>query len=336
MTLEIPLYIKIFLLLQSPFILGVPDYTEMPMVRIPAGEYIRVVERETRQTVQKKIYLDEFSIDQFETSVAEYARCVGKGECDPEPLIRMYVNIEEQGRLQSQTGRKATNDCDAIYLSQMKSHRKDIGDEVFAEMPGYVELLTCALGKAANDPKPIGYASYIDAANYCRFVNKRLPTEAEWEKAARGDKDARLYSWGDERPTDCRFANLSGLFKGGGKLCPDGPIDARDTRYPPSPYGVYNLIGNQSEYVADIYNRGFYAKAPYKNPVGDLETFEALQLPVYKHMSSIGKGTGFATQEKRAFRAAWSNTPPSLPGAIANSRNQQGLSRDHGFRCVRR
>jgi formylglycine-generating enzyme required for sulfatase activity len=116
----------------------------------------------------------------------------------------------------------------------------------------------CTWGNAGKERYPINCVSWAQSAAYCRWAGKRLPSEAEWEKAARGP-DGRRYPWGNQEPT-CQLAQF--------RSCGDKLVSVDSYGGVPSPYGAVQLAGNVWEWVADWHGETYYAEAPPSNPQG--------------------------------------------------------------------
>jgi formylglycine-generating enzyme required for sulfatase activity len=241
--------------------------------RAPTGNVCKNERYERDELPRRRVTLDAFYLDRFEVTNALFEKFVkATGH-------RTWAERQGESRVWGwgKSGLQPANIANASWRSPT----------------GPVSV--------AEPNHPVVHVSWNDAAAYCRWAGKRLPTEAEWEKAARGP-DGRRYPWGDA--WDPARANGASAVK---RTTPVGS-------YPQgaSPCGAQDMAGNVWEWIADWYAGNYYKTGPVRNPTGP-ETGEF----------RVGRG------------GAWLDHPAVLGTTLRNRLLPLYTSNVMGFRCAK-
>lgn len=277
------------------------------MVLVPAGEFIMGSDKiddagkQAEFGFREPMYLDEhpqhrvmvnaFYIDQHEVTSADYKQFMLETNITPpQPWVQNGYNVSKArlSEFDIATLRKIAADYFQLDMDTGKLDKP----QLLAELEKIQQQ---------RDPLPVTAVSWYDAASYCLWRGKRLPGEAEWEKAARGS-DGRDYPWGSEwQPS------MSNIGDGESVLANVGSYEGDR-----SVYGVYDLGGNVSEWVDDWYRP--YAGAEYKSPFyGD----------IHKVIKGGGAGVGH-------YALSYFFRSPRRGQA-----DPSAMSTDVGFRCAK-
>jgi len=220
----------------------ITDAQGVPMRLVPAGEFTMGGTADTAYSECQKLYIG--------------GTCDRSWFTDEEPAHTVYLDDFYMDKYE--VSNAAYRDCVNTGACQPPT-----------DTSSYTR--TSYYGNSSYDDYPVLYVTWDMANTYCEWRGGRLPTEAEWEKTARGP-DGRLYPWGNTFDgNNANFCDENCSFDWANKSYDDGyadtaPVSAYSSGV--SVYGIFNLAGNVWEWVADWYDSSYYTNSPSSNPMG--------------------------------------------------------------------
>jgi formylglycine-generating enzyme required for sulfatase activity len=172
---------------------------------------------------------------------------------------------EGEFEMGSDDGDEDESPVHTVYIDAYWIDRYEVTNEQYAlcVQSGECDLPNCPnYGDKKYKDHPVVCVDWLNAKKYCTWAGGRLPTEAEWEKAARGREEGKMYPWGNEDPV-CTFDAKNGaqFDECDGRTVSVGSFGSNG-------YGLFDMAGNVWEWVHDWYDSSHYAKSPGKNPKG--------------------------------------------------------------------
>jgi sulfatase modifying factor 1 len=293
------------------------------MVRIPAGTFQMGTNDPAFPDAHPvhKVKVNEFWMDEHEVTNAEFAKfvaatnyvTVAERQLDPKD----YPGVPPESLVPGSAVFAAT--AQQVNLDNPLQWWKYIAGANWKQPFGPKS------NNEGNENYPVVHVSYEDAMAYAKWAGKRLPTEAEWEYAAQGNKPGLKYYWGDElKPGGKWMANIyQGEFPSSDKG-EDGFVGIAPVKsFAPNGYGLFDMDGNVWEWCNDLYRPDYYGKSAANNPKGPADSYDPDEPNMVKR---VQRGGSFLCSDQYCIRYR--------PGSRGKGEVSSG-SNNLGFRCVK-
>lgn len=291
-----------------------------PMVYIKGGSFHMGSEQFADARPVHEVTVDGFWMDEHEVTNAQFARFVAatgyqtiaERPLDPKDFPTVPLDMLQPGS--------------AVFTPP--AEQVDLHNHLqwWAYVPGANWRHPEGPGSSieGRENEPVVHIAYQDAQAFAKWAGKRLPTEAEWEFAARAGQLSDNYYWGDELKPDGKW--VANVYQGDfptKNSAEDGYIGAAPVKsYTPNAFGLYDMDGNVWEWCADYYRPDYYAHSASKNPRGPADSHDPMEPGAVKR---VQRGGSFLCNEQYCERY------------IAGSRGKGEISsgsNNLGFRCV--
>ncbi|MFY9344592.1 MAG: formylglycine-generating enzyme family protein [Planctomycetota bacterium] len=292
------------------------------MVWIPPGEAVLGSQNADRDAPRHRVRLSGFWLDATEVSNAQFAAFVAATghvtDAEKKPSAEDVPGLPDDQRFAGSL--VFTPPPDAVDLAQFWRWWTFVPGAHWRQPAGPGSSI------AGLDDHPVVHVSWRDAAAYAAWAKKRLPSEAEWEYAARGGNDQQRYVWGEQAPAAGAWrANIwQGAFPRTNTLADGFATTAPVRAFPPNGFGLYAMSGNVWEWCADWYHPAAYGdgKATLVDPQGPRESLDPQEPGVPKRVMRGG-----------SFLCSDSYCLGYLPGTRMKSTPDTSLCHT-GFRCA--
>ena len=244
-----------------------PELTKTPTISIPATATVQLLISTSLPTSANSPTENSSPTKMPSTPTPELG--VGITISPKDGMVMVYVPSGEF-EMGSENGDDDERPVHSVYLDSFWISQNEVTNAMYSE---------CVSVGACREPyktaffyndeyanHPVTYISWNNAEGYCKWIGTRLPTEAEWEYAARGGLEGKDFPWGDLEPVCTKNVENGAKFDDNDNCNYAGtePVGS----YAPNGYWLYDLAGNVWEWVADWYDDEYYNKSPYSNPLG--------------------------------------------------------------------
>jgi formylglycine-generating enzyme required for sulfatase activity len=271
-----------------------------------------------------RVYVNGFYMDESEVTNREFAAFV---------KATGYITVAEQKPTKAEFPNVPDEDLVAGSIVFTPKATEDLNDSYqwwsYVHGACWKHPLGPQSDLKGRENYPVVHISWVDANAYAKWAGKRLPTEAEWEFAARGGKAGEMYTWGNQFKPDGKWmANIyQGKFPGNDEGKDGFPGIAPVERFPANPYGLYDMAGNVWEWCSDWYRPDYYkslaGEGVVRNPKGPADSFDPAEPGARK---KVQRGGSFLCTDQYCTRY------------MLGSRGKgeyRSASNHVGFRCVK-
>lgn len=302
---------------KRPIAMG--DTTEM--VWVPGGTFHMGSDEFADARPVHTVTVDGFWMDSHEVTNAEFARFVG--QTGYRTTAERPLNPDDYPGVPSDKlvpgSAVFTPPAQAVSLADPMQWWQYVGGASWQHPTGPGSSIR------GHDNEPVVHVSYDDAVAYASWAGKRLPTEAEWEYAARAGRGEQPYYWGSALTPGGKW--VANIYQGDfpqKNTRADGFAGAAPVKtFPANPYGLYDMDGNVWEWCQDLYRPDYYGQSPDANPPGPADSYDPDEPGAVKH---VQRGGSFLCSDQYCIRYK--------AGSRGKGEVSSG-SNNLGFRCVR-